>query len=119
KNLLMPGGFVLVVACLLLSSVVVPISPGALSFFYAAVFLGALVLAWRFHSGRTFAAILLVLLAHRAIDFFSAGHLSRSGPGHTALELVSLFVALNFAGLAASGEFGLTIEALGPRLGIL
>ncbi len=88
-------------------------------FYYAAVFLGGLLLSWRFHSGRTFAALILLLLAHRAVEFFAAGHSPVVGPGRTAIEAVSFFLAANFIWLAATGEFGFSITAFAPRLGVL
>jgi diguanylate cyclase (GGDEF)-like protein len=119
KTLLVPGGLVLALASLILSGEVWRVSPTGLSFFYSVVFLAGLVLAWRFHSGRTFAAMILVLLAHRAVEFFSAGRVAAVGPGRTALEGVSILLAVNITWLAAAGEFGFTIAAFAPRLGIL
>lgn len=119
RTLLVPGGLVLALASVLLSGDVLSVSPAALSFYYSTVFVGGLALAWRFHSGRTFAAIILILLAHRTVEFFAGGHSAVSGPGRTALDAVSFFLALNFVWLAISGEFGFSLVTFAPRLGVL
>jgi diguanylate cyclase (GGDEF)-like protein len=116
---LLPGGVVFLLAFFSFSGGILKVSPAELSFYYTTVFLGGLVLAWRFHSGRTFAALILVLLAHHAVEFFSAGHIPVAGPGRTALDAVSFFLAANFVWLAAAGEFGFTIASFAPRLGVL
>lgn len=110
---------VFAVASILLSGGILHLLPATLSFYYAATFLGGLILAWRFHSGRTFAAIVLLLLAHRTVEFFSSGHAPGSGPGRTALEAVSFFLAADFLWLALTDEFSFSIPAFAPRLGVL
>jgi diguanylate cyclase (GGDEF)-like protein len=60
----------------------------------------------------------VLLLAHRAVEFFSAGQV-RSGPGHTAVLLVALLVPVNFIAFASMRERGLTFAGIAPRFGIL
>ena len=119
RTLLAPGGLIFALVGVLLSGGILHPLPATLSFYYATTFLGGLVLAWRFHSGRTFSAIVLVLLAHRTIEFFSSGHAPGSGPGRTALEVVSFLLAADFLWLAVTDEFGFSIPAFTPRIGVL
>ena len=90
----------------------------SLGFYYFAVFAAGLVLAWRFNSSRVLFSLLVLLLAHRAVEFFSAGH-ARSGPGRTAAVLVALLIPLNYVALALMRERGLTVAGIAPRFGLL
>jgi GGDEF domain-containing protein len=119
RTLLLPGGALFLLSVGIFSGGLFRIPPATLGFCYAAVFLGGLLLSWRFHSGRTFSALILLLLAHRAVEFFGTGHSPVVGAGRTALEAVSFFLAVNFIWLAAAGEFGFSIAAFAPRLGVL
>src|SRR5450759_3150152 len=84
KAWLVPGGLLLALAAALVnSSLFVQIAP-SLAFYYVAVFTAGLILAWRFNSSRVFFSLLVLLLAHRAVNFFSAGQVS-SGPGRMAV----------------------------------
>src|SRR5205823_11351118 len=76
------------------------------NFFYYAVFIAALLLAWRFHSTRVLFSAVVLLLAHHAIDWFGRGHVVASGPGHVAFEAVALVVPLNFILLTLFPERG-------------
>lgn len=119
RALLVPGGVLLALCVCVFSGGLVRIPPAPLSFYYVAVFSSGLLLSWRFHSGRSFAALVLLLLAHRAVEFFAAGHLPVVGPGRTALEAICFLLALNFVWLAAADEFGFSIASFAPRLGVL
>jgi len=118
KVVLGPGGVLLGMAVLLFSGLF-KVSPATLSFYYSTVFLAGLLLAWRFHSGRTFAGLIVILLAQRAVEFFAAGHGTLSGPGRTALDATAFLLAANFVCLALAGEFSFSVAALAPRLGVL
>lgn len=107
KTLVLPGGLVLGVAALLFQAVLAKIPASVLEFYYYAAFASGLLLAWRFHSSRVFSALLLLLLAHRAVQFF-AGQLPAPGLGLTALEAISFIIPLNFALLA------LRVSAVSP-----
>jgi diguanylate cyclase (GGDEF)-like protein len=63
-------------------------------------------------------SLLVLLLAHRAIEFFSLGH-PRGGPGHTAIVLAALMIPLNYIALTLMRERGLTIAGIAPRFGML
>ena len=118
KAWLVPGGLLLALAAALVSSsLFVQVAP-SLSFYYVAVFGAGLLLAWRFNSSRLLFSLLVLLLAHRAVDFFSAGQV-HTGPGRTAVALAALLIPLNFIVFAAMRERGLIIAGVAPRFGLL
>jgi diguanylate cyclase (GGDEF)-like protein len=118
KAWLVPGGAVLAVAVALVNSSLFAQVASSLSFYYVAVFAAGLLLAWRFNSSRILFSLLTLLLAHRAVDFFSAGH-AHSGPGRTAITLAALLIPLNFIMFAAMRERGLIIAGIAPRFGLI
>jgi diguanylate cyclase (GGDEF)-like protein len=77
-----------------------------------------LLLAWRFNSSRVLFSLLALLLAHRAVVFFSVGRV-HAGPGRTAVALAALLVPLNFIVFGAMRERGLIIAGIAPRFGLL
>jgi diguanylate cyclase (GGDEF)-like protein len=120
---LVPGGLLLALAAALVnSSLFVQFAP-SLSFYYVAVFATGLLLAWRFNSSRLLFSLLVLLLAHRAVAFFSNGPLLTgnvlTGPGRTAVALAALLIPLNFIVFAQMRERGLTIAGIAPRFGLL
>ncbi len=118
KAWLVPGGLLLALAAALVnSSVFVQIAP-SLAFFYVGVFAAGLVLAWRFNSSRVLFSLLVLLLAHRAVDFFAAGQV-QTGPGRTAVALAALLIPLNFIVFAELRERGLIVAGIAPRFGLL
>ncbi len=96
----------------------VAVSTAAASFYYYAAFAAGILLAWRFHSSKLLFGFLYLLLAHRAIEFYSAGS-SASGPGRIAFEAVCFLLPLNFLLISMMRERGLGIHAIAPRLGLL
>ena len=118
KAWLVPGGAVLAVVVVLVNSAVFGQLASSLSFYYVAGFVAGLLLAWRFNSSRILFSLLTLLLAHRAVDFFSAGH-AHSGPGRTAVTLAALLIPLNFIVFGAMRERGLVIAGIVPRFGLL
>jgi diguanylate cyclase (GGDEF)-like protein len=123
KAWLVPGGLLLALAASLVnSSLFVQIAP-SLSFYYLAVFAGGLLLAWRFNSSRVLFSLLTLLLAHRAVVFFSSVDLlntsGHSGPGRMAASLAALLVPLNFIAFALMRERGVSISGIAPRLGVI
>jgi diguanylate cyclase (GGDEF)-like protein len=119
KSLVIPGAALLLVAALLLSNGILSLSAPAIDFYYYAVFGVGVLLAWRFHSSRVLFALVFLLLAHRAIEFFSAGRLVANGPGRIAFEAVAFLLPLNFVVLSFLRERGLGISAIASRLAIL
>jgi diguanylate cyclase (GGDEF)-like protein len=119
KSLFVPGGILLLTAVFLLSGGFPSISAAAVDFYYYAVFAAGILLAWRFHSSRVLFALIMLLLAHRAIEFFSAGRAVSIGPGRIAFEAIAFFVPLNFIVLSLVHERGVGIPAITPRLVML
>jgi diguanylate cyclase (GGDEF)-like protein len=118
KAWLVPGGLILALAAALVrSSLFVQVAP-SLSFYYVGVFAAGLALAWRFNSSRILFSLLVLLLAHRAVDFFSAGQV-HTGPGRMAVALAALMIPLNFIVFAAMRERGLVVAGIAPRFGLL
>ncbi len=123
KAWLVPGGLLLaLVATLVNSSLFVQVAP-SLSFYYVAVFAAGLLLAWRFNSSRVLFSLLVLLLAHRAVNFFSNGLALtgpvHTGPGRTAVALAALLIPLNFIVFAQMRERGLLIAGVAPRFALL
>jgi diguanylate cyclase (GGDEF)-like protein len=119
KSLLLPAGGLLFLAVALLEGGFVSISASALEFFYYAVFLAGILLAWRFQSTRILSALVLLLVAHRAMEFFSAGKVVVAGPGRIAFEVIAFLLPLNFVALAFAWERRLSIDSVVPRLSLL
>lgn len=118
KSLVLPGGLLLVITTALTRLGVMNISLSVVDLYYYTAFVLGLLLSWRFHSSRTFSVLIILLLSHRAIEFFSSGG-SATGPGLTALEAVSFLLPLNFALLAMTQERGFTLTTVAPRLLVL
>jgi diguanylate cyclase (GGDEF)-like protein len=118
KALILPGGIFLLAANVVFRGAFGPIPPAAINFYYYAVFGAGILLAWRFHSSRVLFALITLLLAHRALEFFSAGRTS-AGSGHIALEAVAVLLPLNFIAFSVFRERGLVFFAILPRLGVL
>jgi len=116
KGLLLPGGVLFVAAVIVLESGFVPISAAATEFYYYLVFAAGVLLAWRFHSSRVMFALLTLLLAHRALEFFSGGHLVSSGPGRIAFAAIGLLVPINLMIFGWIREPGLAVNAITRRL---
>ncbi len=119
KSLVVPGGILLLAASVVFRGTFGLVPAPAISFYYYAVFVAGILLAWRFHSSRVLFALLTLLLAHRAVEFFSAGRMSSAGPGRIALEAVAFLLPLNFIALSVSGERGSVFPAIVPKLAVL
>jgi len=119
KSLFVPGGILLLAAAILLSGGFVSISAAAVDFYYYLVFAAGILLAWRFHSSRVLFALIMLLLGHRAIEFFSAGRAVAIGPGRIAFEAIAFLLPINFIVLSLGHERGLSIPAVTPRLVLL
>src|SRR5260221_6791749 len=115
---MLPGRLLLALAAALVNRSLFVQLASSLGFCYMAVFAAGLLLAWRFNTSRLLFSLLLLLLAHRAIDFFSNGQI-HTGPGHAAVALAALLIPLNFIAFAEMRERGLTIAGIAPRFGLL
>ena len=111
-SLAFPAGILLLAAVLLLETGLVPLSASVIDFYYYAVFLSGILLAWRFHSSRVLFALLTLLLAHRSLEFFAAGSLSSTGPGRIAFEAIAFLLPLNFVILSVVRERGLVLPSM-------
>jgi len=119
KRLFIPGALLLLAVSVILESGIVPVSGSAVNFYYVAAFALGTLLAWRFHSSQVLLGLLTLLLAHRAVVFFSGGHILPGGPGRIAFEAVAFLLPANFAVYAFRQERGLTIPAIASPLGLL
>jgi diguanylate cyclase (GGDEF)-like protein len=119
KALLVPGGVLTFAVWLLIEAQLLPMSLSAVNFYYCAVFVAGMLLAWRFHSSKVLFALLFLLLGHRAIEFFSAGRLVSLGPGRIAFETICFLLPLNLLGLSLTRERGFGLNPVISRLGIL
>ena len=118
KAWLLPGGVLLGAAAALVNSPWLPRLAPSLDFYYFAVFAAGLFLAWRFNSTRVLFSLLVLLLAHRAVDFFAEGEV-RTGPGRAALVLAGVLIPLNCIVLAYMRERGLRVAGIAPRFAFL
>jgi diguanylate cyclase (GGDEF)-like protein len=113
KSLAVPGGVLLLAVALLTHSGWLTLAPPALSFLYYCALIGGMLLAWRFHSSRTFFALVVLFLAAQAVALSGPGILP-SGPGWTTLRAVSILVPLNFVLIALMQERGFTASSVAP-----
>ncbi len=119
KSILLPGGPILLGALLLLHTDWISLSPSSVTFFYYAVFISAALLAWRFHSTRILFSVVVLLLGHRAVEFFAQGRILSAGPGRVSFEAVALLIPLNFILLTFFPERGSEKRTLGWFLALL
>jgi diguanylate cyclase (GGDEF)-like protein len=115
----MPGGAVWLAAVVVLQSGIFSPSTSAVLACYWIAFLAGLLLAWRFHSSRAFLAVVNLVIAHRALVFFSARRMAPIGSGHIALDAIAVLLPLNVLLLSLQKERGLTLRSLAPWLGLL
>ena len=114
KSLLVPGGILLLGVVVLLYSGWLTLPLPALSFLYYCALIGGMLLAWRFHSGRIFFALLVLFLAQQAVELFGGGRVSTGTPGWTALQAAVVLVPLDFILIALMQERGFTVSAIAP-----
>jgi diguanylate cyclase (GGDEF)-like protein len=119
KPLVLPGGVLLLISALLLNNPVFFIPATTLNFYYYAVFVAGILIAWRFHSSRVLFAIVTLLLAHRAVEFFSGGAGISSASGRVALKAAAFLIPINFAVLSFARERGFVLQDIARRLGVL
>ncbi len=119
KSLLVPGGVLLLAAIVLLQGGFLSIPASAVDFYYYSVFGAGILLGWRFHSSRVLFVLISLLLAHRAMEFFSMGRVLSIGPGRIAFESVALLLPVNFIVLSFVHERALAVSAIASRLALL
>ena len=119
RSLFLPTGVLFLLAVLLLQGGIVTLSASAVDFFYYSIFLAAIFLAWRFHSGRILSTLVLLLVSHHALEFFSAGKVVAGGPGRIAFEAIAFLLPLNLIALALDRDWRPSVAASIPRLVVL
>ena len=110
KSLLIPGGILLLGVALLLYSGWLTLALPALSFLYYCALVAGMLLAWRFHSSRTFIAFVVLFLAEQAGAASSAGSSSLGA----IVSAVAVLVPLNFVLTALMQERGFTVASMAP-----
>ena len=71
--------------------------------------MGGMLLAWRFHSSRTFFALLVLFLAQEAIALFGGDRFSPGTPGWITVQAAAVLVPLDFILITLMQERGFTI----------
>ena len=118
KAWLFPGGLLLVLSVVMVSSSLFTLVAPSVGFYYVGAFAAGLLLSWRFNSSRILFSLLVLLLAHRAVEFFSTGEVS-TGSGRMVVWLAAILVPLNLIAFASMRERGLIFAGIAPRFGML
>lgn len=119
KSWLLPGGLLLIAAALAARENWLSVTVSIVDLYYYAAFGAALLLAWRFHAGRILSALVVLLLANLALEFFTKSPSPSSRPGLTALEIVSFLLPVNIALIASGRERGFAFSSMAPRFLLL
>jgi len=109
KAFLVPGGVLLLAVVALANSGWFTLALPALSFLYYCALVGGMLLAWRFHSSRTFLSLLVLFLAQQAASFAAAQPYLQ-----TTIQAVAVLIPINFILIALMHERGLTAGSLAP-----
>ena len=109
RSLFVPGGVLLVAALAIANSGWFTLPFPALNFLYYCALAGGMLLAWRFHSSRTFLSLLVIFLSHQATSF-------AAGQSYvlTTVGAIAMLVPINFILIALMNERGLTVESIAP-----
>ena len=109
RPLLVPPGVLLFSIMALAYSGWFTLALPALSFLYYCALAGGMLLAWRFHSGRTFLSLLVLFIAQQATSF-------AAGQPYvlTTVQAVVVLVAIDFVLISLMHERGLTLESISP-----
>jgi GGDEF domain-containing protein len=109
KALIIPGGILTLGVVALVYSGWLTLALPAINFLYYCALLGGMLLAWRFHSSRSFLSLLVILLAQQAALLCSDGpHLVPS------VQVISVLVPVNFVLISLMHERGFTLESVAP-----
>jgi len=111
KSMLLPGGALLLGVMALMYSGWLTLALPALSFLYYCALAGGMLLAWRFHSSRTFLALLVLFLAGQAVPLLAGG---TPAVVLTIVRIVSVLVPIDFVLVAVMHERGFTMESISP-----
>lgn len=109
RALFVPSGVLMLGVVALTYSGWLTLALPAISFLYYCALLGGMLLAWRFHSSRSFLSLLVILIAQQAIG------LSLGSPRFLATaQVISVLVPINFILIAIMHERGFTLESITP-----
>jgi diguanylate cyclase (GGDEF)-like protein len=109
---ILPGGLLVLAATVLLRSAALRDTAVAMAPALPwTVFIGGMLLGWRFHRTRMVLALLVLALADRALLGFAAGGAVTAGAGRVIFTAVALLLPVNLAAIAWLPERGL----LSPR----
>ncbi len=116
-SLVVPGGALLLGALALAHLPAAhATAPAVVNFLLWAAMLGAIAMAWRFHSSRVLFAAIVLCLADRAL--LMLGHASAPA-ANAGFALVAVLMPLNLVFFSVIGECGLTLTSVGSGAGIL
>ena len=118
RTLLVPGGILVAAASVALGPGWLALSESSINFYYYGALAAGILLALRFHSSRIVFTLLTLLLAQRALAFFSGGRIF-TGPGHIAMEALSVLVPLNFVLFSFAPARGLILSSIFHGLGLI
>lgn len=104
---------------MLLNAGYLPASASALQFYYLVAFAAGVLLALRARSSRVWFGLLVLFLAHYAVQAFTPGHGPMTREAHIALALTAVLVPVNFVLLALSRDHGLMFSASSSGLATL
>ena len=109
RALIIPGGVLTLGVAALVYSGWPTLALPAINFLYYCALLGGMLLAWRFHTSRSFLSLLVILLAQQASVLCSGGpHFI------AAVRVISVLVPVNFVLIALMHERGFTLESIAP-----
>ena len=109
-----PGGVLLGGVAIAAHAGWLALPPPATNFIYYCAILGGMLLAWRFHSRRTFVALLVLFFAGQVLTLNGTRTAVPGTPEWTALMAVAVLVPVNFVLIVLMQEGGLAIASLGP-----
>jgi len=114
KSVSIPGGVLLGGVALATHAGWLALPPPALNFIYYCALFGGMLLAWRFHSRRTFVAFLVLFLAGQVLALNGSKTAVPGTPEWTALMAVAVLLPVNFVLTAFMQDGGLSLSSLGP-----
>jgi diguanylate cyclase (GGDEF)-like protein len=114
KALTVPGAVLLGGVAIAAHAGWLALPPPAIHFIYYCALLGGMLLAWRFHSRRTFVALFVLFLAEQVLSLNGARTAVPGTPEWTALMAVAVLLPANFILIGLMQEGGLAISSLGP-----
>ena len=106
KSLLLPGGVILFGGVLLLNLPWLRLPAPGVNFFYYAVFIAAILLAWRFHSTRILLCAVILVLCHHALSWYEGNHALGPAAARAAFQSMALLIPTDFIFLTFFPERG-------------